>query len=117
MSKGNRELTDNPVVLRILDLLKKQKKTDKELTAFLGVSHSTITKWKYDGSNVYLKYIDPICEYLDTTPNYLFFGITDEDEMLTSGEKEMIRMYRRLDEARKNCVRDTIKFFLNDKVE
>lgn len=29
-------------------------------------------RWKYDGSYVYIKYIDEICEFLDTNPNYLF---------------------------------------------
>ena len=80
MATTDRKMTDNPVVLRIVRLIKEQGKTEKELTDFLGVSHSTMSKWKYDGSNVYLKYIDHICEFLDTTPNYLFWGSADEEK-------------------------------------
>jgi len=60
--------------------------------------------------NVYLKYIEGICEYLETTPNYLFYG-KDEEGRLSPAEKDMIRIYRKLDSGRKKCVRDTLKYF------
>ncbi len=72
-------------------------------------------KWKYDGSYVYTKYIYEICEFLDTTPNYLFFGPEDEEERLSPAERELIRTYRGLDEGRKKCIRDTLGYFKESK--
>lgn len=70
-----------------------------------------MSKWKYDGSYVYIKYIEKICEFLDTTPNYLFYGPEDEEERLSPTEKEIIRMYRSLDDGRKKCIQESIGYF------
>ena len=110
MMTTNRKLTDSSPVLRIMELLAERGKTEKDLTDFLGISPSGMTRWKYDGSNAYLKYIDEICEFLDTTPNYLFWGEADEEKRLTSEEIEMIRMYRNFDNGRKKCIMDTMKY-------
>ena len=110
MATTNREMTDNPTVHRIVDLIEKQGKKERDLTDYLGISPGTMSKCKYDGSNVYLKYIVEICEFLETTPNYLFYG-EYEDDRLSQVEKDMIRRYRKLDNGRKKCVRDTLKYF------
>ena len=36
-----------------------------------------------------------------------------KDEEYTQTEKEMIRIYRSLDNGRKKCIRDTLKYFAN----
>ena len=114
MATTTKKLTDNPIVLRILELIRKKGKKEKDLTDYLRISSGSISKWKYDGSIVYLKYVDEICEFLDTTPNYLFFGEDDEDRLLP-GEKNMIQMYRILDDGRKKCVRDMIKYLADSR--
>ena len=111
MATTNSKMTDSPIVNRIVGLIEEQGKKEKDLTDFIGISPGTMSKWKYDGSNVYLKYIEEICEFLETTPNYLFLG--SDDEEYTQTEKEMIRMYRSLDNGRKKCIRDTLKYFAN----
>ena len=111
MATTTRKMTDNPVVQRIVELIKRRGKRERDLTDYLGLSPGAMSKWKYDGSYVYIKYIYEICEFLDTTPNYLFFGPEDEEERMTPEEKEMIREYRRLDEGRKKCIRDTLMYF------
>lgn len=116
MATTTKELTDNPIVLRILELIRKRGKKEIDLTAYLGISSGAVSKWKYDGSIVYLKYVDEICEFLDTTPNYLFWGY-DEEERPLPGEKSLIRMYRGLDDARKKCIRDTMKYMSGKKVD
>ncbi len=58
-----------------------------------------------------MKYIDEICEFLDTTPNYLFWGSADEEKRLTSVERDMIEAYRILDDGRKKCIWDTLMYF------
>ena len=111
MATTNRKMTDNPVVIRIVKLIKEKGKRERDLTDYLGLSPGAMSKWKYDGSYVYTKYIYEICEFLDTTPNYLFFGEEDEEERLTPEEKELIITYRNLDEGRKRCIRETVKYF------
>lgn len=111
MATTNRKMTDNPVVQRMVGLIRKQGRKEKDLTDYLGIPPGSMSKWKYDGSLVYIKYIAEICEFLDTTPNYLFFGPEDEEERLTPAEKAMIRTYRSLDDGRKKCIRDTLKYF------
>ena len=114
VASQKREMTDNPIVLRIVDLLKEQGKKDKELMDFLGTPQSLIAKWKYQGNTVYLKYIAEIAEFLNTTPNYLFPGVKElhHVEGLTPMENEVIRMFRCVDERRKKCIRGTLKCFI-----
>ena len=111
MAGTTRQMTDNPVVQRIVALIRKRKKKEKDLTDYLGLSPGAMSKWKYDGSYVYIKYIWEICEFLDTTPNYLFLGPEDEEERLSPSEKDMIRSYRGLNDGKKKCIRDTLRYF------
>lgn len=110
MATTNRKMTDNPVVIRILRLIKKRGKRERDLTDYLGLSPGAMSKWKYDGSYVYIKYIYEICEFLDTTPNYLFLGSEDEEERLSPAEKKLIMAYRKFDEGRRKCIQDMIGY-------
>ena len=74
MARTTKKTTDDPVVCHIVDFIRKRRKKEKDLTDYLGMAPGAMSKWKYDGSFVYNKYIKEICEFLDTTPNYLFFG-------------------------------------------
>ena len=112
MATTTRKMTENPVVQRIVELIREQGKKEKDLTDYLGISPGTMSKWKYDGSFVYIKHIDRICEFLDTTPNYLFFGPEDEDERMTPVEKNVIKMYRSLENEKKKFVRDMLKYLM-----
>lgn len=112
MATTTRKTTENPVVQRIVELIREQGKKEKDLTDYLGISPGTMSKWKYDGSFVYIKHIDRICEFLDTTPNYLFFGPENEDERMTPVEKNVIKMYRSLENEKKKFVRDMLKYLM-----
>lgn len=115
MATTNRRLTKDPVVLRILGLLQEQGKMDKDLAEYLFLPHGAISKWKYDGSHVYLKHIPEICQFLDTTPNYLFLGADDgQDERMTSAEKELLRRYRQLDYDRRRWLQEALKYLSGD---
>ena len=113
MATTNRKMVDNPVVHRIVKLVKKKGKRERDLTDYLGLPPGAMSRWKYDGSYVYVKYIYEICEFLDTTPNYLFFGPDDEEDCLTLRERNMISLYRKLDEGRKNCVEEMLAYIAN----
>ena len=111
MATTTRKMTDNPVIHRILRLIRKKGKRERDLTDYLGLPPGSMSRWKYDGSYAYIKYVLEICEFLDTTPNYLFFGPEDEEERLSSVEKEIIRIYRSLDDGRKKCIQETLGYF------
>ncbi|MCR5232372.1 MAG: hypothetical protein K6E53_00460 [Lachnospiraceae bacterium] len=112
--KSNKELTKDPVMLRIIGLLEEQGKTDKEFTDFLGLVPGTFSHWKYDGNRTaYLQYINPICEMLETSPNYLFRGVENMDDVagLTPMENELIRLFRVVDAKKKRNIVDTLRLF------
>ena len=59
------------IISIICDELKKQGKSQKELTDFLGVSKNTFSEWKANRNKSYTKYIYQIASFLNTTPEYL----------------------------------------------
>ena len=61
---------------RISELLKKQNKTQKELTDYLGVSKNLFTEWKAGRNHSYWKYLKEIADCLDCSIDYLV-GRTD----------------------------------------
>lgn len=109
--RTTKKMTENPVVQRMVGLIKEKGKREKDHTDYLGLSPGSMSRWEYDGSNVYIKYIEEIREFLDTTPNYLFFESEDEEDRLSPAEKEIIRVYRSLDNGRKNCIQETLRYF------
>lgn len=117
MARSKRKMTDNPVVCRIVGVLKEKKKSEKSLTDFLGISSGSVSKWKYEGRPLYLRYIRQICDFLGTSPNYLFYGKEDLSDRMTHMEREIIHMYRNLDEGKRKCIRDTLKYFSENKKE
>ena len=56
MATTTKKMTDNPVVQRMIELIRKRGKREKDLTDYLGLSPGAISKWKYDGSYVYIKH-------------------------------------------------------------
>ena len=115
MATTDKKLTDNQVVIRIIELVNRRRKKEIDLAEYLCIPTGSMAKWKYYGGTSYLRYIDQICEFLDTTPNYLFWGEEETEGQLSVSEKEILRMYRNLDDGRKKCIRDAMKYFLIGK--
>ena len=97
------------VVRRMGRLLRKQGKAEKELMDYIGLQPGSMKNWKYAGSYGYVKYMKEICEFLDTTPNYLFYGPDDPERRMTPAEREMIQMYRNIDKDRKKHITNLMK--------
>ena len=110
MEINDDDMTDDPVVRRIVELIRVQGKKEAELARFLGIPSGGIAKWKYYGSTSYLKHIGRICRFLGTTPNYLFWGL-EREEKLSLVEQEMIRMYRRLGKREKKRIYEAVKYY------
>lgn len=96
---------------RIVLLLKEQGKQQKELANYLGISTNCITDWKSGRNKSYLKYVNPISDFLGTTPDYLL-GKTDKKEKPTADEgdereellKLLGKMFTNLSEEQKETV-------------
>ena len=108
------ELTNDSVVLKIMELLKVQGKTEKDLTEYIGVANTTFTKWKYKGVKSYRKYVDKIAEYLEVTPGYLTEGVDDliNVSTMTTSELRLIQMYRRMSTDAKETLLRTAGHFV-----
>lgn len=118
-----RKLTDDPVLLRIIALLKEQGQSANALMRHLSLPLGTLSHWKYDGNRTaHLQYIPQICEFLSTTPNYLFYGKepgggadgepgneTGGEVTLTDTEAEIIRMARMLDPEKREWLKGTLE--------
>ena len=96
MRESVNKLTDDPVVLRIMDQLQLQNLTEKSLLEFLGTSNSLFNAWKYRNVKSYVKYIDRIAEYLGVEKDYLLEG-TDSyvnKDTLTATEIKIVGLFR-----------------------
>ncbi len=84
---------------RISDILVKQGKKQKELTAFLGVKESAYSEWRKGKSLSYKsKYINRIAEYLNVSPEYLL-GHSDDVGTFAAGDvnaAELLNIYNKL---------------------
>ena len=96
MVEPKRQLTDDPVVLRMIELIEKRSLNEKLLIEKLGMARGTFTSWKYGRVKSYQAHINEIAEILDVSPNYLLRGVDDEVdvETLSDSEIELIKAYR-----------------------
>ena len=97
---------NDPVVYRIEQTLKFQRKTKKELLEHLGLRETNFTNWKYRNGKSYMKYIERIAEYLGVTINYLVYGTEESEYSVNVSEDEMklLEKYRMLDLEKKNVI-------------
>lgn len=105
MRTATRKMTDDPVVHRILDQLKLQTKTEKDLERYLGLSNGSISAWKFANVKTYVKQIDRITEYLGVSKEYLLEG-TDEyvnKDTLTATEIKLIKTFRLMGNEQQKC--------------
>ena len=56
---------------KILYLLKKNKRRQKELTDFLSLSHNVFTEWKAGRNTSYKRYLPEIAEFFGVSVDYL----------------------------------------------
>lgn len=60
------------IMTNIERLLKETKKTQRELTDYLGINRSVFSQWKSGNSKSYEKYIERIAAFFDVSPADLF---------------------------------------------
>lgn len=117
MRKATRELTKDPIVLRILEELKLQGKTEREVEDGIGLKSGAFTRWKYMNSKSYMAYIGKIAEYLNLTTEYLLNtekSVVNEDSM-SDVEIRLIKMFRKMDSGKRSCLLTTAEYFLGNE--
>jgi transcriptional regulator with XRE-family HTH domain len=115
MRKPKHELTEDLVVLRILNELKMQGKTEKELEKALNMSNGTVTKWKYLDGKSYRNHIGRIADFLNVTVEYLQ-GKPEkqkQDIELTGVELRLIELFRKMSSGERKCMLQSAEYFAN----
>ena len=99
MLVSKRELTDDPVVHRMIEALSESGMPEKSLIEKLGMAHGTFTSWKYGRVKSYQVHINEMAEILNVSPNFLLRGTDDEVgvETLSEAEIRLIKGYRNAD--------------------
>ncbi len=105
MRKMVRELTKDPVVLRIMDQLKLQGKTEKELVTGLGMSNTAFSSWKFENVKSYRKKITEIAKFLGVSEGYLLYGVDDyiNQETMSGLEVELVKLFRSMGNEERKC--------------
>ena len=115
MRQTKHQLSNDPVLLRIMELLKAKQITEKEMLASLGYSSSTFTKWKYNNVRTYRDHINEIADYLEVSSEYLTQGVDDFVNMdtISSSELQLLKYYRKMGNEERNCLLETARYFYN----
>jgi len=83
----------------ILSLLSAQKKTQKELTDYIGVSKNVFTDWKSQKNKSYQKHLPKIAEFFDVSVDFLLGNKSIEQSVsgpLSDIELQLISFFRKL---------------------
>ena len=98
MKKPLHVSTESPILSRITDLLIQKGISQKQLLQQLGLTRGIYTEWKANRSDSYLKYIDQIAVFLETSPTYLLRGESEPKDVKPEAEGtcELMQIYRRL---------------------
>lgn len=82
---------------RIFLLLKGQKKTQKQLSDFTGISTSAISAWNKKGTNPASEYLVSIAKFLNVSLDYLLTGQEKSpSSYLTENEQKIIDVFKNL---------------------
>ena len=113
MRHAKHQMTNDPVVLRIVELLKEKGIPERDFVKAIGLSNGAFTKWKYHESKGYMLHINKMAELLQVTPNYL---LRDEGKVeiqnLSEKETELLSMYRAMTDKMKENIIETSRNFV-----
>ena len=108
-----RAMTDDPVLLRIIDRLRLNGHTEKDLLRSVGLKDTTFNRWKFENSKSFMQHIDKIADYLGVSIDYLVRG--QEPDEGTGGfvaeEKGIIDLYRKLSRKRQEMILNLLHDF------
>ena len=110
------QLSNDPILRRIIDAIKNSGKTEKSLIDHLQMVRGTFSSWRYKNVKSYMARINDIAEFLDVSPNYLLRGIDDEVnlETLSEAEIQLVKKYRKADDKGKNYILMSADYVIGD---
>ncbi len=117
MKPSKHELTNDVVVLKIMEQLQLQGKTEKELEQAIGLTTGAFARWKYLNGKSYKKYLNQIADFLDVTKEFL---LDETDSVISIGnitlsELRLVHMYRKMDLKQRKCIFETAECFMYSK--
>lgn len=91
---------------RIFEELKNQKKKQKDLAEYIGLSTSAVSDWKKKGTNPAAENISAIADYLNLSIEYLLTGVEKKSYSaeLSSDERELLQIFNKLSDKSKGKV-------------
>lgn len=93
---------------RIFEELRKQKKKQKDLATYIGISTSAVSDWKKKGTNPSAENISAIADFLEVSTDYLLTGkeseSPDEISLMNANEKTMMNLFRMLTEKEQDRI-------------
>ena len=104
-----RKLTDDPILHRIMDLLKRNGNTEKDLLRHVKLKDTTFNRWKFENSKSFMQHIDNIADYLGVSIDFLVRG--HETEGFVAEEKGIIDIYRKLSRKRQEMILSLLNDF------
>lgn len=83
---------------KIMALLSSQKKTQNDLTDYLGLEKGAFTKWKAGKNQSYLKYMEKISDFFSVPISYFYedkkISLPSENDKLNAEYNEWIKKIR-----------------------
>lgn len=106
---------------RLMAARKKCGYTQRELARQIGAKHNSISNWEKDRNMPDPLTIEAICRVLSVTPNQLLWGQTEVGGVffddLASSERNLLRIYRSLDEKARGAVDALLSYFASLSVQ
>ena len=108
MKKPSHTPSESPILSRITELLIQKGISQKQLLEQLGLKTGMYTVWKANRSDSYLKYIDQIAAFLETSPTYLLRGELEPKDTQPEADDacELMQIYRCLNSEQKKRLID-----------
>ena len=107
------------IIDNVLSLMKASNINQNELCDYLHFGTSTMSNWKIRGTDPPAKYIIPICEFLNISPEQLLTGkkTTHVVPELSENEQELIAIYNQLSDLSKERVLERAKVLFELETE
>jgi len=86
---------------KIVEQLKKNNKSQKTLTDFLGVHSSIFSEWKKGKNTSYLKHISKIADFLEVSTDYLLGNEQKEKSPLSDIDSKLLNAFEQLSDEGK----------------
>lgn len=106
------QVTDNDVLINIMNLMESKGVRQVDLANYLGLSRNAITQWKMNVSKSYMNYLDELSIYFGVTRDELLRpNINNDTEFhVTREEQSIIEDYRLLPRNRKLLIAQLLSF-------